>query len=233
MKAPLVLLHGWGVTPRIWHALREALGEIQSIAPDLAAGPGELEARADALASGLADASVLVGWSLGAMLAMAVADRHPHKVAALCLIGATPRFVRADDWPHGLDAEVVADFRQGFAKRPLRILQRFVALQLLGDRARAMLQPRLEASLCTPDAAGLEAGLEALTRADLRTRLPQQPTLLIHGSKDALMPVEAARWLAQNMPAARLIEFADAGHCPLFGEPESLAARLREFIDER
>lgn len=230
---PIVLLHGWGFSPAIWDGLRDALGDRTTLAPDLNAGPAKLALRADALAPTLPDASVLLGWSLGALLAMSIARRHPHKVAGLCLIGATPRFVRNADWPHGLDADIVAEFGRGFAARPQRILQRFLALQLLGDSGRVSLQPRLDASLCDTATPGLAEGLRILADSDLRESLPQQASLLIHGSQDALMPVEAARWLHAHLPAAKFVEVAGAGHCPLLGTPERLAALIREFADGR
>lgn len=227
----LVFLHGWGFTPRIWAPLRAQLGDEPCLAPPVSAGPASLALRADTLAAHLPRDSLLIGWSLGAMLALQTAQRHPEKVRALCLIGASPRFVASPDWPHGLDAATVDAFADGFERDPQRTRKRFMALQVLGDVQRKPLQLALDAAQADVTTPGLRQGLEILSSADLRPLVPEiaQPTMLVHGAQDALMPIEAARWLARTLPAASLTEVAGAGHCPGFLEPEMLAEIIRRF----
>jgi len=230
----IIMLHGWGFTPRIWDPLRAWLGDFRLLTPDLNNGVATLAARADAVSGAIDPDAVLVGWSLGAMLAIELARRHPAKVRALCLIGTTQRFVANTEWPHGLDGGVVSAFRRDFAENPARTIRRFMALQTLGDARRLPLQRQLESALADPKSAGLAEGLAILETADLRdTVLPETLSmLLIHGVHDALMPVDAARTLASSQASAQLHEIPDAGHCPLFTDPERLAGLIRSFTLE-
>lgn len=242
----LVLLHGWAMTPRVWDGMVAALpAGFEIHAPALPCHPGgvaaapTLGAWADALATTLPDDAVVCGWSLGAMLAMALAIHHPRKARRLVLTGATPRFVAGEGWEHGLQAEVVGAFRQGFADAPSATLRRFLSLQTQGDARRKAVQSALSAALARGDDAdaatdtALATALGVLADADLRAELPtlRQPALLIHGDGDALMPLAGARALAASLPAAELLVCEATGHAPFVADPAAFAARLAAFAD--
>ena len=168
VAAEIALVHGWAMSPRVYAALEASLhGQVVRTlalpghegAPPVRAA--RLEDWADALAAGLADASVLVGWSLGAMLALDIACRHPHKVSRLVLLAGTARFV-ADDtgWP-GLQADVVEAFQRDYASAPAATLARFLALQCMGEPRRRVVQQALAQCLSPGAQEGLCAGQAA------------------------------------------------------------------------
>lgn len=241
-KPPLVLLHGWGLSQRVWTPLKAALAaDWHVVAPDLpghgAAAPmpvAELEAWTDQLVAHLPDEAVLCGWSLGGMIAIDLARRHPGKAARLILVGTTPRFVAGPDWPHGLDADTVDAFRNGFDNSPSATLQRFVALQALGDARRREVTDQLKAALSAtqpPVHASLAAGLRILVEADLRADVAAltQPVRILHGANDALVPVAAAEWMADRLQSGYLSVFGDCGHAPFLSRPADCAAPAEAF----
>lgn len=59
-----------------------------------------------------------------------------------------------------------------------------------------------------------------------------QPVLLVHGSRDAGVPVKYARRAADRLPAARLEVFEGAGHWTQRDEPEWFHQLLIEFLKE-
>jgi len=232
----IVLLHGWGYQPSLWQALKNELKGQHVLTPSLAPDSPDIEAWSDALANEFPVGSVFVGWSLGAMLALSIATRHPDLVAGMLLIGATPCFANKEDWQHGLDPDVVAQFESDFARNPQRTLKRFLTLQTLGDEARSALVSFLEPSLVTHLDAGsrLKNGLCMLATTDLRGKLPSTglPCTLLHGENDALMPVMAARHLHSNLPGSRLIVRGNAGHAPLFNDMSSLAELIQGICND-
>lgn len=77
--------------------------------------------------------------------------------------------------------------------------------------------------------------LSQLNRAaDLRPELGRvsQPTLILHGSADAIVPVQAAHWLAQALPNARLKIFEGAGHVPTITRGAAVAREIEAFCAE-
>lgn len=247
--APIVLLHGWAMTPAAWAPVRAALARAPAFAPALpghagqaaAAGVG-IEAWADALAPTLPQGAVLVGWSLGALVALALARRHPARVARLVLIAGTARFVAAEasadeptaePWP-GLAAATVAAFRSSFRSSPQATLRRFLALQCLGETDRRNTHEVLTGALDTlerPEA--LAAGLDLLASTDLRGELADvlQPCLLLHGEHDALMPLAAAHCLARALPNARLQVLDGSGHALPLSRSVECARAIQDFAD--
>lgn len=243
MTAPPVFLHGWGLHGGIW---AETLAQLQlpGAAPDLP-GYGQMpnvepctaEALADEVAASLAESVVLVGWSLGGMVALALAARHPGKVSRLVLVGTSPAFVQREAWPWGLDPAVLAGFAADLGRDYRATLLRFLSLQARGgDAARAVIG-RLRDSVFArgePAPETLAAGLTLLREVDLRYLAGQVrcPTLVLHGGYDTLCPADAGRWLAQAIPDARLALHDRAAHAPFLSHPEWFVDQVKAFLHE-
>ena len=205
---------GWGFDSRVWRPIAERLADDFRISCDL-----------DAVPAG----AVVCGWSLGAMRVLnksAVATR-------LILVGATPRFVQAPDWPCAQPPELLDNFAAAVAADTLVALRRFAALMNQGDERAREITRWLHELLRerTPDAATLAAGLAELRDTDLRKSVAatRHPTLLIHGEHDPLMPLAAAEWLAAHLPDAHLEVFAGAAHAPFLSQPDRFALLVRQF----
>lgn len=248
-RPPLVLLHGWGGDARVWGELPHRLapwGPVEcrdlpgyGATPDDGAPHDEagFSACAARIAATLPPGSTVCGWSLGALLALAAARAAPDRVGRLVLIGATPRFTAppTDSAPPGLPPETLAAFVAALAADPAATRARFVALMHQGDaRARALIRA-LASALAEPHPAptALARGLAWLGTVDLRAAVAaiRQPTLLLHGAHDPLMPLAAAEWLAATLPAARLECVAGAAHAPFLSDPERAAAAIGAFLD--
>jgi pimeloyl-[acyl-carrier protein] methyl ester esterase len=150
------------------------------------------------------------------------------------LLAATPRFVKHDNWKHGLDAATTRAFRENFRKDPARTLERFIALQALGDHARTAVTHALRVNLADAGqhASALSHGLRLLEESDLRNALPSvsMRCLLIHGEQDALMPPSAAEWLAHRWSSCETFILPETGHAAFLSQPQLVAARIKQFI---
>lgn len=235
----LVLLHGWGLHGGVWHGLAARLaGSFRLHLIDL---PGHghsrdvpfegLDAVVDAIAEYVPEGAGLCGWSLGGLVALRLATRHPSRAAALTLVSTTPCFVRLPGWPHAMARETLEDFAAGLRTEPAKTIRAFVNLNALGGPQARERMRELAALLVergAPSAQSLGAALAVLHEADLREEISgiDRPATIIHGGRDALVPVGAGRWLAHHLPFARFVEIADAAHLPFVSHAEAVAQSL-------
>jgi pimeloyl-[acyl-carrier protein] methyl ester esterase len=232
------------MAPAHWAPLREGLGDDFSVTCPALPGhcdapprPGwRPEALADQWVEQFPDAH-WIGWSLGGLVALAAALRHPQRVQGLVLIGATPRFVTSEDWPYGMSPSQFREFRGQCLADPKGTLIQFTALQMQSDRRglaglRALRAAAKNAPAPDPD--GLQHGLDVLEETDLRGALGaiECPTLWLTGEGDVLTPPAAANWAAGEQPRARSMTVADAGHAPFITDPTTLSEQIRIWLRE-
>jgi pimeloyl-ACP methyl ester esterase len=245
--APVVCVHGWSLSSRVWEgALGAAAAGRRILAPDLrghgrtrAPGPFTLEHLAGDLALlvealGL-ERAVLVGWSLGAQVALAALPRMGRRIAGLVLVAATPRFTAGGAWPHGVAPRTVAALARQVERDPARTAARFFEGMFADGELDAAARERvlaLRGDVPVPEATALRAGLDVLASADLVAALPgcRVPALVIHGERDPVCPPAAGRALAQALPDARLALVATAGHAPFLSRPAEFAALAGGFL---
>lgn len=235
----LVLLHGWGLHGAAFTPLVAQLAARFRIHVVDLPGHGHsrghalagLDAAVDAIAGAMPATALLAGWSFGGLLALRLAVRHPARVRGLALVSATPCFVRRPGWPHAMAPEVLAAFADGLARDATATLRRFLHLNVQGGpdaRSRARELAALLAARGQPAPAALEAGLALLRDCDLReeARNVAVPATVIHGARDALVPIGAGRWLGATLPRARLVEIDAAGHLPFVSHAAQVAQAL-------
>lgn len=242
-KPVLALVHGWGMNARVFDSLAELLAaEFAVHAFDLPGHGGRpalphntLHRWADDLAQQLPANAIVLGWSLGGLVAMRTALDHPARIARLVLLASTPRFVIGEDWTRGMAAAELQDFGAALLADPRATLLRFLSLQTRGMAGqKALLQQLRQSVLAAPpaDAGALSAGLALLRDTDLRAELPRlrQPTLVLHGALDTLAPPAAGAWLAGALPAARHVELRGAAHAPHLSHGADVAAAIGQFV---
>ena len=241
---PLVLIHGWAMHGGVFAPLVEALAERCTLyLVDLpghghsrrCALPLEPAAVVAAIAAATPPATWL-GWSLGGLFALHAAAMRPAQARALAMVCATPRFVVGSDWPHAMAPDTFAAFATGLEHDWRATVERFLALEVLGDaRAQTDLR-RLRADLFArgePDPAALAAGLALLADSDLRVRLAKLavPSVWIAGRRDRLVPAAALRAAAAACGGA-FVELEHAAHAPFLGHAAAVAAALAPLLDD-
>lgn len=238
---PLVLLHGWGSNAAVFDGLRQTLGDAFEVtAPDLFAradGPWDLDTLIASLALRAPERCTVLGWSLGAQIALRWSELRPEQVTRLVLVAPNPSFVQRESWPCAMSLSTFDAFARAVADDVDATLSRFCSLQAQGDlRSRTVLRTLRDALAARrpAEAARLAWGLSLLREHDLREAVARvsQPTLIVHGARDALVPLAAAEWTAAAMPEARLSVLGGAGHVPFVSAPSTVAALVGAFCSE-
>ncbi len=163
--------------------------------------------------------------------AIEFAANHPDRVSRMILWNSTARMVRDDDYEVGLDADAlrqlfqaVADNWTGAEAGVFNVPSRANNTDFMAWYRRYM------RSIATPTE--VRRMLEDTLHQDARPFLSQikVPTLVMHRSNYALVPIEHSRYIAEHIPGAELIEVPGSDG-PVFWEtPELLLDTFEAFL---
>lgn len=236
----MVFLHGWGMHGGVWRGVCDALAEdyrlhlidLPGMGHSPACQPYTLSRIAEVVAQHVPSQSILAGWSFGGEVAMRLALDFPERLQRLVLIGSTPCFVNQHDWHHGVAPEVFRNFAEQVAADYHPSMSRFLGLQAFGGESSRQQMRALQEQFASRPAPALHvmlAALEVLLDTDLRAACTglHLPVQLIHGNRDTLAPIAAARWMAQHLPDAQLHEIPSASHAPFLSHPAAFVAAIR------
>lgn len=231
MTLPLsqFFIGGWGSTDAVW---RDTLTQAPLPEPHFVGWlncvqdwPGVLKAL-----SAVSEPCLLVGWSLGSLLSLRVALELPEKVAAMVLVSGTP-FMCASKDHGGIDPRTLAAMRVRVARNPSPVLEEFARNCAVPDGGEEMRVRYLQqAKQFSP--AELAAGLDCLAALDVRERLTEinVPCRILHGACDQIVPIRSARFLAAQIPRAKLDVLEGRGHALPFKAPAQIARCISSVI---
>lgn len=240
----LLFLPGLANDAEVWEGVRADLRRLAPTAvqplldaaqvSDMHSRHATLPEMARALLAAHAGPLVLVGHSMGGMLALHVARAAPARVAGLALLATTAR----PDTPEmiRLRTEACVLFAAG---RMDEVLRANVALAFHPDNARdGALVARYLAIVRRAGATQLIAQNHAvMARDDNRPHLAainthSCPTLVVCGEADALTPPELALEIAQAVRGARLVLLPRCGHMLTLEQHAAAAAVLLDWMGE-
>lgn len=234
----VVFIHGAGFDHSAWalHTRWFAHHGYAVLAPDMpghgrSAGPSlpSIAEMADWTAALLGAAGAakahLIGHSMGSLVALETAARHPGKVSALSLIGTAATMTVGPDLLKAAEAndqdaiDMVSIWGLGFKAELGGSLA--PGLWMHGG-AQAVLR-HCEPGVLFRDLSACNAYGDALAAAATVT----VPTTLILGERDMMTPAKAGKALAAAIPHARTVVVRGAGHMVMAERPDELLAALR------
>ncbi|AUM72189.1 alpha/beta fold hydrolase [Pseudomonas fluorescens] len=239
MRDRLILLPGWGLGVSPLEPLAAALQgldehlrvEIEPLPALTSSDPDEWLEELDAA---VPQDAWLGGWSLGGMLASALAARRGERCCGLLTLASNPSFVAHAQWPSAMAAETFDGFLAGCAADPRQTLKRFSLLCAQGCSDPRGLSRLLLAGAPSTSPEVLMAGLELLAQLDTRQALQsfRGPQLHLFAGLDALVPAEAAGELLVLLPDVEIGLIEQAGHGFLLEDPHGVAGAIQAFLHE-
>lgn len=206
IAAPVVALHGAGMTPAAFGGLAEFL---PLSAPALNAS------SIDDMAAGLEiqEPCLLLGHSMGALVALEAA-RHPN-VRALALLGA------AAEMP--VHPDLLKTARENPPAAAALVLKWGVAAEGAKPAAAKIMEEGAQSLF-----AGL-AACDAYKNGAAAARALDKPVLVIAGGRDKMVKPDKSKDLAALFPQGRFALLENAGHMMMIEQPEGTAALLSAF----
>lgn len=246
----MVFLHGWSQSASAWRSIVRSLsGSYRCVVMDLR-GHGRSAAPDDGYAmerlvsdlTGLLDhlslqRPAVIGWSLGAMVAVAAFPALREKLSSLVLVAGTPKFSSTTDYPFALSPKEPRVLGLRLKRDPERTWQDFFRGMFTTEERSSSHYEKVEKEFFVdaprPSRHGAARSLETLATADLRGVLDtvDVPVLLVHGSGDPICPVGASRFMAERIPGAVLHELDGAGHAPMLSRTVALSSILDKFLE--
>lgn len=177
----------------------------------------------------------VLGFSIGGYVAQAFVLGHPHLVRKVVLVGTGPR-----NGEPATDPKILK-----VAGNPVPGLEDFLFLFFAPSETsqaagRAFWERRQQRKNQDPPSSPQTA--QAQVAALVEWRQPRgkrhaylktinQPTLVVNGHNDIMVPTVNSFILSQNMPNAQLIIYPDSGHGAHFQYPELFVTHARLFLD--
>ena len=242
----LVLLHGWGMNSGVFDLLLDKLAHLYRVTLVDLPGYGinneilpetyDLTSVAHMVEEVIPDQCILLGWSLGGLVAQRVAIDFPNRIEKLILVATSPKFAaeKEEQWP-GIVPDVLEAFKNQLQNAYSKTLDRFMAIQAMGSKsARKDIVVIRDAVSVYPDPHqhALEKGLDILQTIDLRSELSELniPTVRMYGKLDSLVPKKAVDIISEHHPDAHNVIFTKSSHAPFISHPEEFLEVLQIHI---
>ena len=197
--------------------------------PTLEERMDDVRAVMDAVGS---KAAFVVGLSEGGPMSMLFAASHPERTRALVLYGSFPRITSGEGYPWG--------FAPGQVEPLVTLAERswgdgtFTGSMFAPSDVAERLAffARFEREGASPGA--MIALVRMLVEIDVRDVLPliAVHTLIVRRNGDAVAPIEGARYMAERIPNARLVELT-GDHSPVTGDSDAILDEIEEFVTGR
>lgn len=240
MTAPLVLLHPLGSDGSFFGPLRSRMPGVPTLCPDLL-GHGKADrgphtpSPADYADDVLRqidraghDTVDVLGVSLGALVAVALAAANPQRIRRLVLADCTPLYPPAMVTMWNERAAAVETGGVGAVVQPTMDLW-FTQTFLEEHPELAYIRQVLEST----DPQGYAGACRALAAADVRDAATSMttPTLVVCGTEDAPPFRDGAEWLRRSVPDARTAWITGGRHACVFENADEVAEVLTGFLE--
>ena len=248
-EPPIMLLHGFGTDQTVWREVASRLATTHRVvlydhmgsgASDLAQYDPDryqtLEGYADDLvdildALELRDVTI-AAHSVSGMIAL-LASLRSERIGRIIMVGSSSRYLNDRAYEGGFERADVDDLLslmeldfQGWA--------RTLAPRVMDQPDRPALTQELVYSFSRANPDVTRRFARATFMSDHRARLAEcrAPTLVLQASADAVVPLAAARFLADQIPNARLRMLDTRGHYPHLSAPAEVAEAIERFLQE-
>lgn len=192
--------------------------------------PYTFERVAEALRRQIEEPAVLVGHSMGGMVAQEIYARFPDRVRALALTFTSPAFPAGGGFARQFVAARTGPLDRGKSMAEIAAGLMPTMRGAKSDPAGVELARRTMAAV-PPDT--YRKAVHLLTTFDRRENLPKirVPTLLVAGSDDRVAPPAVLEKMSKRIPGARYVLLEGCGHLGPMDQPDAFNTVLETFLE--
>jgi sigma-B regulation protein RsbQ len=245
----LVFAHGFGCDQGMWRHVVPAFQDHRVVLFDHVGSGGSDStaydrARHDSLDGYAGDVAdilealdlrdvVLVGHSVSSMIGVIAATQATDRIAALVLIGPSPRYLDDGDYVGGFAREEI----EGMLLTAAGNFPQWAAAMapvIAGNADRPELADEVASTFCRNDPSIAAHFAEVTFLSDNRRDLAavQVPTLIVQCAQDTIAPPAVGEYVHRQIAGSRLVVLDVHGHCPHLSHPQETSAVLRAFLSD-
>jgi len=175
------------------------------------------------------DRFYIMGWSLGGARGIKFALDNSSNIAGIILVSSFPKFFKEDGFDGGLPRHLFKNLERRIkreAKSGLDFFYRLITDE--ADWLKLFLAYEVEVESVLEE-------LKEIELLDIREELSkiEIPTLIIHGDKDKVVPIESGLYLKNNITNSKFKAFNGHGHAPFIDKPEEFSKTVTDFVLEK
>jgi sigma-B regulation protein RsbQ len=245
---PMIFVHGFGCDQNVWHTVAPAFADDYAtvLFDHVGAGrsdPSAFDPDRHASLQGYADDlvqivreldlrdAVVVGHSVGAMIAALATIAEPARLTELVLITPSPRYIDDDGYAGGFSASDIDSLLESLGRNWLGWSQAFAPV-LIGTAGRPDLDQELTNSFCATDPEIARHFARTTFTSDNRAELPDvgARSLVLQCSDDPIAPEHVGRYVEASIPECDFVRLSATGHCPHLTAPAEVSAAIAAFL---
>ncbi len=250
-EAPsIIFLHGWAAHSGFFEQVNCQLQGASIYTPDLP-GHGENKISENVVGEATIESAatwlkafieskciqrpVLIGWSMGALVALEYIRQYGDDIAGLAIVDMTPKVLNNDEWSLGMigglneernqkSFDYISGNWEKYAKGMLPVF--FAENESLPDCVGWV-----EQELYNNDGEVLAHYWNSMTEKDYRDLLSKItcPALVISGGKSQLYSLSTAKYLVEHIENSQLEVFDKSGHSPHLEESQKFSEVVLDF----
>jgi len=254
-KPPLIFIHGWGVDSSVWNEQVDFFSREETVITIDLFGHGEspvideevtIDRCADAISNIIKEEKLfganLVGWSLGAEVALRVGLKlGKNKIGSVTIVGGTPCYLapsKDDEWAMPVakgryfEKQLKRDFEMALSLFKLTFFENEKGMD---EKRTADIKELLLIGNSKPDEKSAMELLASLYSDDIREAVKAVAVdcLILHGERDMIVPIEVTKVWSSLLKSAEITIFKDCGHIPFLTQPAEFSRRLKKFLNKR
>ena len=236
-----ILLHGWGVTNKVWQEFATKLNGFDNIlTPCLydisqkSKGQG-FRSVTSTLSKIIKKDSVVVAWSIGGLIALRLLPLTT-KIKGIIFIASAPCFINKKKWPNVIQKNKLDELKNRFSENTKGALNHFSGLVATGDAFSSKINEHIRQSLAKETQKEiLSCWLREMEVDDQRNQFMKMkiPSNIILGQNDVLIKSKIKNQMEVLNTNTHCVIVENCGHAPFISKPTEINNLVHQFLNER
>ncbi len=240
-KMDCILLHGWGVTNKIWEEFATKLDGYDSILTpclyNIARHSSDkgLSFVASTLSKTIKKDSIVIAWSISGLIALRLISLTT-KIRAIIFIASPPCFINKEGWFNTIQKNKLVELKNRFSRNTKETLLHFSGLVAAGDKFPSKINKRVQQSLANDTQKEiLSCWLKEIEGDDQRSQFMKMkiPSNIILGQNDVLIKSKIQYQMEELNPNAYCTIVENCGHAPFISKPLQTYNLVQRFLNDK